>query len=143
MNCDGVLCADNRSRQYLAIIVVHCRFVAGTLLKENIVKIKNLLLIVMLLTVSSESLAASHMGGTDCATWVNATGPEKASYDAWLIGFLSGINASYEVFGPDRQDPLDGVTSRQAFEWMKNYCQANPKKHITFAAMTLFFKLKK
>jgi len=101
-------------------------------------------LVFVLAMVSSTAEAATIFGGYDCGQWVKRSQQpaRKALQEAWLLGFLSGMNVTYELAGSGPRDPLGTLNSAdQAFVWMDNFCQANPLRQLDGAALELFAEL--
>jgi len=80
-------------------------------------------------------------GEPDCGMWVK-NGPQQG-YRFWLIGFLSGLNASNdtEIRTKKMKDPLVDVSNEQINLFVDNYCQANPLKELSSAALALYVQL--
>ena len=85
------------------------------------------------------SYAQVGFGGYDCGQWFVKGGVAKA----WLLGYLSGINAMVANEN-NNYDPLAKLGSaEQAFLWVDNYCKANPLKNLYAAGSELYFELQK
>ena len=94
---------------------------------------------IALLLSHSLSYGMISIGAYDCGQWF----VKKEVAKAWLLGYLSGINA---MLGDDKKkyDPLDKLNSaEQAFLWMDNYCKRNPLNTITTGALDLYLELQK
>lgn len=94
------------------------------------------LMLALGLYVSSASGQVTIFGGADCGQWI----AEKTfARKSWLIGFLSGMNATYEG---KNKDPLKALNSPdQAFLWMDNWCNRNPLEKIAIGGQILFLEL--
>jgi hypothetical protein len=93
-----------------------------------------LVLIVLAFTlITNEAAAYNRLGaGTaSCGMWAafrreGSTSARALSSEQWVLGFIDGIT---EASGGSL-DPLSGV---EVWEWIDNYCQANPSKSIAEA----------
>lgn len=89
--------------------------------------------------LSPVAQAYTTFGAPDCGKWVNAPSNQQK---AWLLGFMSGMNANHQVLRPELKDPLDPLNSAdQIFLWMDNYCKANPLKTVGDGGVALFTEL--
>lgn len=93
-------------------------------------------------------------GSSDCGQWMKRTDSVgiKNAREAWLAGYLSGINAMYRAeeikraaslwpYQPD-DDPLGKVNSiDQLILWMDNYCTKNPLSNVPKGGKELFTEL--
>jgi hypothetical protein len=94
---------------------------------------------IALLLSHSLSYGKLIFGNYDCGQWFVIREPAKA----WLLGYLSGINA---MMANDKinYDPLKKLNSaEQAFLWMDNYCKANPLSSVVDGASDLYLELQK
>ena len=81
-------------------------------------------------------IALRTYGSVDCGEW---TQQNLNSNKAWLLGFLSGLNADYSA----HKNALAQLTSAdQAISWVNNYCRANPLNSVVEAAYLLMKELK-
>lgn len=97
-----------------------------------------ILIVVVLLT------GAAHAGATlvgagsqSCAAWTNRkkSAVVKGSFEAWVVGFISGLNVSGDreiVGGGD----LDAIVA-----WMDQRCLTAPSQQIGIAALDLAMEL--
>ena len=83
-----------------------------------------------------ETKAMTVFGVPDCGEWIHH---QNASYKAWLLGYLSGINAAYNGAKIDHLAQLS--SAGQAFLWMDNYCRRNPLSNVDLGAAALFYEL--
>lgn len=82
---------------------------------------------------------ATVLNQPNCSEWLELTSNGKKK---WLLGFLSGMNRGYAI-NHKGHDPLEKIVSyKQLFDWMDNYCQANPKQDIADGGAALFHELK-
>lgn len=94
---------------------------------------------IALLLSHSLSYGMISFGSYDCGQWFVKKEPAKA----WLLGYLSGMNA---MLANDKikYDPLDKLNSaEQAFLWMDNYCKTNPLKSVFDGGVELLLELQK
>ena len=95
-------------------------------------------LIVLTFTLTAtEAVGYNRLGaGTaSCGAWTafrreGSTSTRALSSEQWVLGFIDGIT---EESG-DTLDPFNGVEAENVWEWIDNYCQANPLKSIAEAA---------
>jgi hypothetical protein len=80
-------------------------------------------------------------GNASCGEWTAAqqeNGWSRSVYDAWVGGFISGLNLV---------NPKGNLTTGMDFKglqgWMDNYCAANPLDPISTAAVRLSVELRK
>jgi hypothetical protein len=80
--------------------------------------------------------SVTYFGGVDCGAWINRN---SQTQQAWLTGFLSGMNSS---LANPKNDPLAKLISAdQIFIWMDNYCQKNPLETVWSGAHKLYREL--
>ena len=85
--------------------------------------------------------AQTMFGGADCGTWVKQG---STADKAWVIGYLSALNAAWVIDGKRPYDPLGSLSSAdQAFLWMDNYCRSKPLSQVSAGARQLFQELVK
>ena len=97
------------------------------------------LFVTLLVAFSVNANAFAVFGSPDCGQWVKA---QNATHRAWLLGYLSGMNAVWTKGQSAVGGPLDKLSSaQQAFVWMDNYCQKNPLKDVGDGATGLFLEL--
>jgi hypothetical protein len=82
-------------------------------------------------------------GSPNCGEWVTEKGNDRLLSRTWLIGYMSGINITWDVTG---KKPIENALSvisstAQVFVWMDNYCRDHPLDKVSEAGMTLFFEL--
>jgi hypothetical protein len=77
-----------------------------------------------------------------CGKWVQQRSlpqhPARAQDEAWIAGYLSGINIA-----ASSGDLLRGLDDEAIYSWMDNYCRSHPLEGIADAAEKLIFDLKK
>lgn len=87
------------------------------------IKVKNLLIafvtsLIFIQPAVSQEVAI--FGGSDCGQWV-ANSKSNFSLKAWLLGYISGLNAG---LGSPMNDPLVKINSaEQIFLWMDNFAK--------------------
>jgi hypothetical protein len=99
------------------------------------------IVVMTFLLVSGTSSAQVSFGGSDCVQWLNIPRDVR---NAWLLGFLVGLNAGWIAWSKTPGDPLANLNSTEhAFRWMDNYCRANPARSANAGAIALFNELAK
>lgn len=97
------------------------------------------------LIVSSPVFAATTFGMPDCGQWFSGTQIQKQNSRAWVMGWLSGVNNSFNVDtakGQIRPDFLKQIRSAdQIFLFVDNFCRANPLEDVSAAADQLMADL--
>jgi hypothetical protein len=73
-------------------------------------------------------------GTASCGTWTafrreGSMSVRALSVEQWVLGFIDGIT---EASGGSL-DPFSGVGAENVWEWIDNYCQANPLKSVADA----------
>ena len=82
-------------------------------------------------------------GNASCGQWVadhNAKNTSAAAQEAWLGGYLSGLNALSAVKDTDYGG---GVDWAGLVGWVSNYCTANPLDKLNVAALQLVAEIGK
>ena len=83
-------------------------------------------------------------GVPSCGEWAAArekqkreNRPQNPGERTWLLGFLSGlaIGQNKEFWGGTDAKALD---NEAAYQWVDNYCRANPSKDLDDAGAALF-----
>jgi hypothetical protein len=82
----------------------------------------------------------TNIGNSDCGEWV-ATSKTNPAMRAWLLGFMSGVNAGLSNPKNDRLSKINSAA--QIFLWMDNYCAKNPLKSVHEGGNELFRELGK
>jgi hypothetical protein len=88
---------------------------------------------------SISSAAKTTFGEPDCGQWVKDNQRMRSLDEAWLLGFLTGLNLSSSPYY--EKDFLKSSSAAQLFLWMDNYCQKNPLKDISQGAIELGLEL--
>ena len=111
------------------------------------------LLIAALLAASVTTVATAYenlgSGSISCGQWLEnrqATGAEERRIvfddEDWVMGFITGMNLGASTFGHEKLSHAGGKTeSAGMFEWIDNYCRANPLKDLANAADALWHTL--
>ncbi len=88
--------------------------------------------IASLLINSSQAGEYHIIGGSNvsCGTWTTARADGRREvewhiYEAWMLGFLSGVG-----FAGAGHDPLRDVDRGAVTAWIDNYCHAHPLKKL-------------
>ena len=81
------------------------------------------------------------IGNNSCGDWTTAArenGWTRVAYQAWLGGFVSGVNlnVSDRVGNLNEGTDVPGMTA-----WVDNYCAANPLDTVSSAAVALAVEL--
>ena len=82
------------------------------------------------------------MGTKSCGSWTEAArdngGWPRAAFEAWLAGFVSGVNLNIAATVGNLNDgtDFDGMVA-----WIDNYCAANPLSSVSSATVTLSVEL--
>lgn len=91
------------------------------------------------LVTSGAAHAQVSFGDYDCGQWFTAA--RRPPAQAWLMGYLSGMN---EANAGTAKEVLHKLNSAdQAFLWVDNYCKANPLQSVSDAAKALYKELSK
>jgi hypothetical protein len=72
----------------------------------------------------------------DCGDWAKARKLKRSSpYEAHLVGLLSGmaIGRMVDIW----KAPGNPMTKEQAYVWMDQYCQSNPRSKVVMGAEEL------
>lgn len=76
---------------------------------------------------------------SSCGAYTRAPAAERSWAQAWLWGFVSGVNQARSERGPRLADTdTDGIVS-----WVDKFCAENPLNTFTNAAITLVTELEK
>lgn len=92
------------------------------------------MLIVATAPMAAVSLEILVPADVNCATWHNEPN-YKTTAKSWLIGYVSGINAS--GFYGDQTDLLMGTPEHSIYHWMDGYCKSNPRGTVHAGANAL------
>jgi hypothetical protein len=88
--------------------------------------------VTVLVTVGFQPLYAAVYrgpGSHSCGSWTEDKATETSHHtnrfddESWVMGFLSGYNA-YAMTGD--ADIAQGVSARDIFKWLDNYCASHP-----------------
>jgi hypothetical protein len=81
--------------------------------------------------------------GVSCGAWTEARRSNNSlAYQAWIAGFLSGVNHITTIDLPT-VDIFDNIDTQGIYAWVDNYCGANPLNTIGEAADALGSELLK
>jgi hypothetical protein len=84
----------------------------------------------------SDAFLASYKDGNEtvtCREYGTANGTRLATYQWWLLGFVSGashVRASMKLL-------VTKTTTASALGWVSNYCLAHPQDTLTLAGAAL------
>lgn len=93
--------------------------------------------------LSEVTLAAQIRGFASCGQWVTERDRERQRqgptaqglvYQAWLIGYLSGLASG------TGKEVIKDFDDQSIFLWTDNYCRANPLRRTFEAADELYHK---
>jgi hypothetical protein len=100
------------------------------------VTMKRVLVLAIFVAYATETWGQNAIIGAgldSCGTWTfERRTPSLAGAlqdGQWVLGFLSAVGFAGAL------DPLRGVDARGVWAWIDNYCQANPLKNLTDAAI--------
>jgi len=101
---------------------------------------KSALFLSLSVLFASPSFAFTAWGNVDCGHWLKPTSPAQLQIQrAWLMGYLSGVNARQAA---DKPDTLSKLSSpEQAYVWMDKFCQKSPLEKTATGAKQLFKEL--
>ena len=103
---------------------------------------KHVLAAALGLVVSMSGNAATVFGRMDCGHWIKDAPVQKEHSKAWLLGYLSGMNATNDDYAKPPPNQLAKITSaEQIFLWMDNYCTKKPLNTVSQGAHELFGEL--
>jgi hypothetical protein len=106
---------------------------------------KRLLLVTVISIAAMSNANAFVVKGTpDCGLWMKERKNSKSNnptWDeivnrAWLVGFLSGLNADER-----NSNFLAKASADQIYLWVDNYCKANPLNDLADGGQTLSIEL--
>ncbi len=93
--------------------------------------VRGMILIATLISFRAEANHLLGYGADSCATWgVERHKPNSIlalGFDAWSLGFLSGVGAQ------GINDPLNGVDANAVFAWLDIYCRSRPLENLAQA----------
>jgi hypothetical protein len=99
----------------------------------------------LLLLSPAISRGVNIRGARSCGTWVQQRAGQSqqlissmigaTSSEAWLIGFMSGLDTASPVSEPSH---IDGHDNESIYLWVDNYCKEHPLKHIGDAGAELY-----
>ncbi len=97
-------------------------------------------IIFLLLVAQTPVNAQTIFGSYDCGQWANRR--KGNPMEAWVIGYLSGLNTMHALAGLKPDNPLDELNSvDQAYVWLDNFCKANPLRKVDGASLELYKEL--
>ena len=80
-------------------------------------------------------------GTKSCGAFLEAerkSGVDSIAYHSWLAGFLTGVNAFFNMLHVSHgSDILEGTDFEGAVHWLRNYCEKNPLETFARAADAL------
>ena len=100
------------------------------------------LLLATAVLLQSSAFAQTVYGKIDCGQWLSDQGASRTQNQAWVLGYLSGMNVG--VNGANDKDTLRKLNSmEQVFVWMDNYCRSNSLEKVRTGANQLFAELER
>ena len=99
------------------------------------------ILLVMNIAYAGSTPTVTGHGNVPCDSWTEARKQDdmnRLSYQAWVQGFLSGVNWSGVIY----TDFLKDGDYADWFVWLDNYCLRNPHSRIVDGVSTLVLELK-
>lgn len=84
-------------------------------------------------------------GDTSCKLWTKERRTETAlslAYSAWVLGFVSGVNAIGMLEFDQSQNFLGKADANGMIAWVDNHCTAHPDDNLDSAAFALIGALK-
>lgn len=101
-------------------------------------KILVLLVFVGFVGASINASAVEIRGAPSCKDWLHNNNTDKFSSSpsnihskGWLAGYLSGLAVT------TGKDYLKGMDNEFIFDWVSNYCNANPSQDLSQAGQVL------
>jgi hypothetical protein len=113
--------------------------------------LKSIFAFAVLLSISYNSTAAlTTYLDIDCGSWVERKDTKAVQYEAYLIGFMTGMNSMWTATTQYQQnkskykeDIFKGVTNaNQIFLSMDKFCKENPFKNVLEGSYTTFIQLR-
>lgn len=99
------------------------------------------ILVIFLIVVSFPASASTMFGPADCDKWIEANSNIRKS---WILGYMSGLNAMFDILVSSSPDHLNKITSAdEIFVWMDNYCTNNPLEKLSNGGKELLLELAK
>jgi hypothetical protein len=85
--------------------------------------------------VGAEKVVIGIGNSRSCATWTQERKVDPDSIalrlmEQWVVGYMTGANAAL----PDDEDLLQNIDFNSLMARMDEFCQANPKEDLSFAA---------
>jgi len=97
------------------------------------------ILAILLIVVSFPASASTMFGPADCGKWMEAKSNIRKS---WILGYMSGLNAMFDILVSGSPDHLNKITSAdEIFVWMDNYCARNPAGKLSNGGKELLLDL--
>ena len=95
------------------------------------------------LLIPAAAAAVQTRGVPSCADWTKASRTAALYYRSWLVGYLSGMaqGTGAEFWG--RPDAPNRLSNEAVFQWIDNYCRAQPLKDVDDGAAELFRERRK
>ncbi len=90
-----------------------------------------------------------NLGDKVCALWTavaertktdTSVGEQLLMMDWWSMGYLKGMATQY-AFAQKVSSPLLKIRGDEEVDWMRAYCEANPRKNISDAALAFLEEL--
>lgn len=97
--------------------------------------------LVLLAVISMNAGAVEIRGAPSCKNWLHDntdkfnSSPSNIHNKGWLAGYLSGLAVT------TGKDYLKGTDNEFIFNWVSNYCNANPSQDLSQAGQILAKRL--
>ena len=104
---------------------------------------RSLILLLLACCLAQTAFGQITFGEPNCGQWISR---KRESDKAWLLGYLSGLNAwnAAAMWKSERgrDDPFKQIrAAEQLFLWTDNFCRANPLDSLKAAGDSLFIEL--
>lgn len=105
---------------------------------------KKILVLLVFAGFAGASINASAVeirGAPSCKSWLHdntdkfSSSPSNIHSKGWLAGYLSGLAVT------TGKDYLKGLDNEFIFDWVSNYCSANPSQDLSQAGQVLAKRL--
>lgn len=112
----------------------------GTIVSRLVV-----VLLVLAWTIPSSAQNTVGYGRISCELWTKERRSESAmslAYSAWVLGFVSGVNAIGILQANESQDFLRTAVLKDMITWVDDFCVAHPNYNLDTAGFALIDALK-
>jgi hypothetical protein len=105
--------------------------------------LRAILIVISIVLMANQASAKKYYlgaGGVSCGAWLetrkNGDDVETFQLQAWVQGFVSGVNAT------SQNDFLAAPDAEAIFAWLDNYCRQHPLEKVIEASHLLILELK-